>query len=250
MSMSGKFAVLALGIFMWGCVSAQEWDGVGHEALLRQLAVEGGISIEKYELAKPHLERELAMRSALAKKAKEMGLAEQEPIKASMALAKQNALANAALLKIEESLMPSEEDLKMDYESFFPEKRMAQIKFAIFTKVGKAKDALSQVKKGKASMSEIASKADDQVIAEKRGDFGWVPFEAMPEGVAKAIANSQAKWPIDPIKTEFGHVIYQLDSVKSSREKSYEQAKPELEKARRQMMLRAELRKMSADVAK
>lgn len=245
-----KWAVCALGVSVWACVSAQELDGVGREALLRQLAIEGGISIEKFELAKPHLERELAMRSALVKKAKEMGLVDQEPIKASMALARQNALANAALLKIEESLTPSEEDLKMDYESFFPEKKMAQIKFAIFTKVEKARDALNQLKKGKASMSEVASKADDQVIAEKRGDFGWVPFEAMPEGVAKAIGISQAQWPKDPIKTEFGHVIYQLDAVKSSRERSYEQAKPDLEKARRQMMVRAELRKMSADAEK
>jgi peptidyl-prolyl cis-trans isomerase C len=245
-----KWAICAGSVFAWTCVLAQQLDGVSHEALLMQLAIEGGISSDKYEFVRPHLVRELAMRSVLVKKANEMGLADQESIRASVALAKQNALANAALLKIEANLSPSEEELKMDYESFFPEKKMAQIKFAIFTKLEMAKDFLTQLKKGKASMAEIARKADDQVIAEKRGDFGWVPFEAMPEGVAKSIGMSQAQWPKDPIKTEFGYVIYQLEAVKSSREKNYEQAKPNLEKARRQMMMRAELRKMSADADK
>jgi hypothetical protein len=221
------------------------------EELVRQLGAEAGLDEQKANGLRSQLESELAMRSLLEKRARAAGLDKLPRVAASVELAKQNALAQAYLEQMEKRLVPTEAELRSDYNSAYPEKRLAQVRFAIYTSEDKAAKGLDALKKGSATIEELARLGDDKLLAQKQGDFGMVPFDAMPDGVAAVIgAAPTKKWPDKPIKTMYGHMLYQLEGVKSGREKTYEAAKPELDSRRRQLMMRVELAKLRIEAQK
>lgn len=221
------------------------------DALLESLAEEGGLDANKAKELRSQLEAELAMRTLLEKKAVDQGLDKIPKVAASVVLAKQNALAQAYLDKLELSLAPTEAEVKSDYESSFPSKKLAKVKFAIFTTAEEAAKALAMVASGKETIGELAKQGSDPFVASRGGDFGLVPLDALPDQVAAAIEAAPAKkLPASPIKTSHGHVLYELEAVSVGREKTFDQARPELEKRRRQMMLRSELARLKEEARK
>ena len=91
---------------------------------------------------------------------------------------------------------------------------------------------------------------DDKLVAKAKGDFGWVALDALPVELAKAITADGAKRPAAPVKTAFGHIVYELEASELRRAKSFQEAMPELEDRRRQMMMRVELAKLRMDLSR
>lgn len=239
--------VVTASLAGWSQETANRGGGPSKEILIESLALDSGIEPSKIQGLMPQLESELAMRKYLSGKAIQEGLDKQELVAASLILARQQALSHAYLNKIEASIVLSESDLISDYESAFPKKNKAKIKFAIFAKPEKARAALASLNQGKISIEDLALKADDKLVAQKKGDFGWIDYDAMPEQVVKTLNANKAKRPASPIKTAYGYVIYEWEESKLDRDKSYAEAKPALELQRKQMMMRAELAKIKKE---
>lgn len=235
------------------CGWAQAAPSSARDALLSRLARDAGFSAGKEAdpAVRAQLESELKMREFLEKKAERAGLEKEPDVAASLRLARQNALAQAYLDQLEVKLVPTTKELKADYESAYPEKAMARAKFAIFASKDKAAEALAAVVAGKETIEAAAARGDDQLVANRGGDFGLVALDALPQEVAARVKSlPQKKFPEKPVSTVYGHVIYELSGLESGREKSFEKALPELEKTRKQMLMRAELSKIKLEAQK
>lgn len=242
----GALALAALPLMGW----AQTPAGPARDALIARLAREAGLDAGKEgdPAVRAQLDAELRMRELLEGKAERAGLERDPEVAASLRLARQSALAQAYLDRVEAKLAPTAKELRADYESGYPEKRMARVKFAIFASESKAAEALAAVAAGKESIEAAAARGDDQLVANRGGDFGLVALDALPEEVAaRLVGQPAAKWPDAPVRTAYGHVVYELLGMERGRELSFEQARPQLEKTRRQMLMRAELSKIKLE---
>lgn len=246
----GALVALGLSISGWAADPVKK-STPSKDDLLERLVVEGGLDAQKALELRPQLEAELAMRSLLASRALAESLDKWPKVAASMELARQNALAQAYLDKMEQELAPTEAELLSDYHSAYPQKRLAKVKFALYASEQKAVAALDSLVKQSATIEEVAKRGDDQLVAQRQGNFGVVSLDAMPEQVAAAIAAEPTrKWPIEPVKTAYGYVLYELSGIETGRERSFEQAKQELEKRRKQLMMRVELAKIKEVAAR
>ena len=243
-------ACFALGASVPAPAHAQKTEPAKAD-LVRQLGSEAGLDEAKTASMRAQLEAELAMRAMLERKAIAAGLDKLPRVAASVALAKQNSLAQAYLEAMQMKLAPSDAELRSDYDSAFSEKKLAKVKFALYASDAKASEALESLKSGALGIDALAKMGDDKVLAQKQFEFGWIPFDAMPEQVAAAImAAPKEKWPEKPIKTPYGNMIYQLDEIKDGREKTFDQAKPELFERRKQLMTRVEMAKLKIEADK
>lgn len=223
----------------------------GREEMLLQLGAEAGLDEQKSKGLRPQLEAELAMRSLLEQRAIDAGIDKLPRVAASVELARQNALAQAYLDQLEKRMVPTEAELRADYDSAYPEKKMARVKFAIYALDERAAKALDALRKGESTIEEVAKQGDDRLLAQKQGDFGAIPLDAMPEQVASAIAaEPEKKWPDKAIKTMYGSMVYELNGVSRGREKTYEEALGDLGARRRQLMLKVELAKLKIEAQK
>lgn len=253
MRAAGVALACALGLSAMSALPAgrQGAPSPAREEMLRQLGAEAGLGEEKAKGLRPQLEAELAMRAMLEKRAIAGGMDKLPRVAASVELAKQNALAQAYLEQMERSLVPTEAELRADYESAYPEKSLARVKFAIYASEERAANALDSLKKGSETIEELAKEGDDKLLAQKQGDFGDVPLDAMPEQVAAAIqAAPERKWPEKAIKTMYGSMLYELNGVARGRERSYEAARAGLEGKRRELMMKVALSKLRIEAQK
>ena len=103
----------------------------------------------------------------------------------------------------------------------------------------RAEELLAQVKKTPASFAEVAKKnSQDEGSAQRGGDLDFFTRGAMVKPFEDAVFAMKQKGEIaGPVESDFGFHIIQLTDIKTPKQRSFEEMKPELE---------AELRKQQA----
>ncbi len=103
----------------------------------------------------------------------------------------------------------------------------------------KAEELLAQAKKNPAGFAELAKKnSQDEGSAQRGGDLDFFARGAMVKSFEDAVFALKDKGEITgPVESEFGYHVIQLTDVKTPKQRSFEEMKPELE---------AELRKQQA----
>lgn len=213
-------------------------------AQMEQALLEGK-SPQEQESMRAAIAGELDLREALEQRAIKEGIDKTPRAKLLLRMARQEALARAATESIKERAKVSQEELKEDYAIAFPVKKQFEGVLAVFAKKERAERALESIKKGESSIEREAKESSDAMVAEREGKMGWVPLEALPASLAASIeAQAEGSLSEAPIETKFGFFIARVDHKKESAAKSFEEARDLLEKQRREMLLRVELKKI------
>ena len=132
----------------------------------------------------------------------------------------------------------SDSDLRAAYEKEksrleMPEKRRAR-HILITGKddasaLAQAEQVLAQAKAGK-DFGELAKQySQDPGSASNGGDLGWADRSSFVKPFADALFGMKTGEIAGPIKTQFGYHIIRLDEIQSSKSKSFEEARSELE---------------------
>jgi peptidyl-prolyl cis-trans isomerase D len=94
----------------------------------------------------------------------------------------------------------------------------------------KADDLLAQIKKAPGSFADLAKKnSQDPGSAAKGGDLDFFERGAMVKPFEDAVFSMKTADVSDVVESEFGYHIIKLTEIKSPKQKTYEEVKPELE---------------------
>ncbi len=94
----------------------------------------------------------------------------------------------------------------------------------------KAQQLLAQAKGGADFAGLARQNSEDAGSKETGGDLGWIQKGAMVKPFEDAVFGMQAGEIRGPIKTEFGWHIIQVREIKAGKEKSFDEARPEVER--------------------
>ena len=215
-------------------------------------------------LARPdavaQLVNNLLVRRILAKEAQRDGLAKDPVVNATIAIATDRALSDARLARMDAQNAPNDAQLDSYAQSFYkanPAKfdvpAQTRVRHILMANSGpdslaKAKAVLDQLKSG-ASFAEMAkTHSIDSANSNQGGEIGFFsagqmvrPFE---DAVNKLVKPGDLS---EPVETQFGYHIIQLEERREKGRQSYEEVRPQLlAEARTTVLNEARVQKVQA----
>jgi len=165
-------------------------------------------------------------------------LAENPEVRTALALQRMMVLSAAALQSIGAETDPTEAELKQVYEEFVKQSERTEYKarHILLDDKDKAQALIEQLNAAKGEGFEtLAEEHSLGPTAEKGGDLGWFDSRRMVKPFADAVAEMEpGSYSKQPVQTQFGWHIIQLEETRTAEPPSFEQAKPQLEAVLRQ----------------
>ncbi len=165
-------------------------------------------------------------------------LTENSEVQTALALQRMMVLSAAALQSIGAETDPTEAELKQAYDQFAEQSQQTEYKarHILLDDKEKAQALIEQL--DKANGEGFAALAEEHSLgptAEKGGDLGWFDSRRMVKPFADAVAEMEpGTYSKQPVQTQFGWHIIQLEETRTAEPPSFEQAKPQLEAVLRQ----------------
>ena len=185
------------------------------------------------------IKEELVRREILSQEAKKKGLDKKNEVQGQMELAKQAVLIGAFLGDYVRSHPISEEQLKKDYETIKGNLGTTEYKarHILVEKEEDAKAIIAKLEKGE-KFADLAKQSKDPGSKDNGGELGW----SSPSTYVKPFADTLTKLKKgeltkQPVKTDFGFHVIQLDDTRPLSAPPYDQVKPQLlQRAQKQMV--------------
>lgn len=195
----------------------------------------------------------------MAAQAEQAGLDKDPLVAAQLRLLRENALANAQLAKVEETLKPSDADLQKTYEQHKAELDQVHARHILIAFAGskvaqegkpkltdeqakaKAEDLRKKIVAG-ADFAELAKKESDDIGSGSRGgDLGTFAKGQMVPEFEKAAFETPVGKVSDVVHTEFGYHIIKVEEHKTL---SMADIRPQLEKEVKKKMIEDRMNQM------
>lgn len=157
-------------------------------------------------------------------------LENERDVVAALELARLNVMSNAALAAMANEIEPSEKELKEAYDRIKEQTTRTEYKarHILLKSEDEAKKLIKQLDKG-AKFEELAKKHSEGPTGKDGGDLGWFdPAQMVPpfaEAVTKLEPGSYTK---EPVQTQFGWHIIELQETRKAEPPAFEDAKPQL----------------------
>ncbi|MBK1649905.1 peptidylprolyl isomerase [Rhabdochromatium marinum] len=176
-----------------------------------------------------------------SQQAEKQELQENREVQAALELRRMMILSAAALETYGVEAQPSEDDLKKAYDEFVKQAQRTEYKarHILLDDEDKAKDIIKQLKKKKGkNFAELAEENSLGPTAEKGGDLGWFDSRQMVKPFADAVAEMEVgTFTTEPVKTQFGWHVIQLEDEREAEAPSFEDVKPQLEVSLKRTMV-------------
>lgn len=174
----------------------------------------------------------LTRMESVAQAARKAGVDKDPVIQASMHLDDDNLLVQTLLEKYAKDHQPSEADLKSAYDTKVKamDKNEYKARHILVKDEGQAKDIIAQLHKG-ANFATLAQKYSlDKMSAASGGDLGdWFPPSKMVPEFGQALATlKKGEITPQPVQTQYGWHVIQLEDVRPNQVPSFEQMHDEL----------------------
>ncbi|MGC1817653.1 MAG: peptidylprolyl isomerase [Casimicrobiaceae bacterium] len=196
--------------------------------LKQQLAKGGQDSPELRNAIKQRL-NDVAM---LAREAKKQGLDKDPDVKTEVDLNTESMLANAYVGDWLKKNPVPEADLKKDYESAKAQMgdKEYKVRHILVDKEDEAKEIIAELQKG-AKFADLAKeRSKDPGSKDKGGELGWSLPTSFVKPFGDAIkATPKGKFSAEPVHTQFGWHVLEVEDVRAAKVPSFEEAKPRLE---------------------
>ncbi|MGB3836681.1 peptidylprolyl isomerase [Castellaniella sp.] len=188
------------------------------------------------------VKQEMINRLVAVQAAKKAGLDKDPAVKQETELASQSILVRALMAKYLKDNPVTEADLQKEYDSIKAEQadhKEYKLRHILVKEEAQAKALIKSIKAKKVTF-EAAAKKDsiDTGSGKNGGELGWGPTSNYVPEFAQAV-ESMKKGDIssEPVKTQFGWHIIQVEDVRPVAFPSFEEAKPQLEEMMRQQAL-------------
>jgi peptidyl-prolyl cis-trans isomerase C len=199
------------------------------DVLLKERLAQGGQDTPEVRNA---VKEELNTRELLAREAKKQGLQNTPDVKTQMDLASQTVLVRAFVTDWVKKNPVPEADLKKEYDTIkgaIGDKEY-KVRHILVEKEDDAKAIITELQKG-AKFDELAkSRSKDPGSKDKGGDLDWnAPANFVkPFGDAMK-ATPKGKFTPQPVQTQFGWHVIEVEDVRDAKVPGYDEVKPQLQ---------------------
>ena len=200
-----------------------------YDLLLKERLAQGGKDTPEIRNA---VKEELNTRELLAREAKKEGLDKNADVKTQMDLASQTVLVRAYVNDwVKKNPIPDSE-LHKEYDSIKSQigDKEYKVRHILVKTEDQAKEIISELQKG-AKFDELAkARSEDPGSKEKGGDLDWnAPANFVkPFGDAMK-ATPKGKFTPQPVQTQFGWHVIEVDDIRDAKVPSFEEVKPQLQ---------------------
>ena len=200
-----------------------------YDLLLKERLAQGGQDTPEIRNA---VKEELNTRELLAREAKKAGLDKSTDVKTQMDLAAQTVLVRAYVTDwVKKNPIP-DADLHKEYDAIKTQigDKEYKVRHILVKTEDQAKEIISELQKG-AKFDELAkARSEDPGSKEKGGDLDWnAPANFVkPFGDAMK-ATPKGKFTPQPVQTQFGWHVIEVEDVRDAKVPGYDEVKPQLQ---------------------
>lgn len=217
------------------------------EMIVKQALASG--QQESEELRKSIIDK-LAMQTLIAEEAVKKGLDKSADVVDQIDLTRQSILANAYVQDLMKTSAASEEALKAEYEKIKAtitgtEYRARHI---LVEKEADAKEIIAKLKKDPGLFEKLAmEKSKDTGSKAKGGELGWFDLSRMvPEFGAAASKLEKGAITQEPVKTQFGYHVIQLEDSRPIEAPPFDEVKPQLAQHLQQQTVQKQMEELKS----
>ncbi len=164
--------------------------------------------------------------------AEKRGLAASADYKTQMELARENILVQALLADYEKKNPVSEADIKAEYDKFKAQSAGTEYRarHILVEKEDEAKDVIAQLQKG-GKFDELAkARSKDPGSKDRGGDLDWNAAGGFVKPFSDAmIATPKGKFTAQPVQTQFGYHVIQVDDLRDAKIPPFDEVRPQLQ---------------------
>lgn len=196
-------------------------------------------AVENAEL-RDAVREELIRREVLAQAATQAGLDKQEDIQAQMELARQAVLIRAYLQDYVKNHPVTDDAARAEYEKIKAQMSGAneyKPRHILVETDTEAKVIIAKLAAGE-KFETLASQSKDPGSKDKGGDLGWSNPAMFVKPFADALVQlEKGQYTKEPVKSDFGYHVIQLDDVRQPEAPSFEEVKPQLQQRMQQQVV-------------
>ncbi len=200
------------------------------EQILKQTKGQGQAQEKTPDLVQK-VKDEVVLREIYVQEAEKRGLQTSADYRTQMEFARQSILIRSLFADFEKKNGTTEDEARAEYEKFKAGKgeKEYRARHILVETEEQAKDLIAQLNKG-AKFDDLARKhSKDPGSAENGGDLDWAnPENYVPE-FSKALTQlEKGKYTTEPVKSQFGFHIIELEDVRSAQFPSFEEVKAQI----------------------
>lgn len=176
--------------------------------------------------------------------AEKKGLTKNPDVREQMEMAREQTIVNAYLADYFKNKPVSEASLKSAYDKLKSQRGDKEYKarHVLVDNEAQAKDIIAKMDKG-AKLEDFAKDSKDVGSREHGGDLGWASASNYVKPFADALTKlDKGKYTKQPVQSQFGWHVIQLEDVRNAQFPPFEQVKPQLQ----QLVQREEVQKVFA----
>jgi peptidyl-prolyl cis-trans isomerase C len=207
------------------------------EMLANQLAKSGRPVTDD---VRAQIKEEVIVREIFMQEAQKRGLSASEDVKAQMELARQTILIRELFADFQKKNPVSDAELKAEYDKFVAANSGKEYKarHILVEKEDEAKDIVARLKKGE-KFDELAKKlSKDPGSGAKGGDLDWANASSYVAEFSQAMIKlEKGQMTQEPVKSQFGWHVIQLDDTRDAKLPPFEELKPQISQQKTQEKL-------------
>ncbi len=174
--------------------------------------------------------------------AEKKGLTRNAEVREQVEMAREQAIVNAYLAEYFKNKPISDATLKSAYDKLKSQRGEKEYKarHVLVDSEAQAKDIIAKIDKG-AKLEEFSKDSKDVGSREHGGDLGWASASNYVKPFADALAKlDKGKYTRQPVQSQFGWHVIELEDVRAAQFPPFEQVKPQLQ----QLVQREEVQKV------
>ncbi len=190
----------------------------------------------------------LVQQELLVQQAQQQHLTDDPQVVQQMEVMKRNVLSNAVLRKMLSEKVPSEADIKKEYETTFAPlgNKEYKVRHILVDSEDQAKGLIEQLKKG-GDFGALAKANSSDDSAAEGGELDWFSPDAM-DPFGQAVSKlEKGKFTGQPVKTDLGWHIIMLDDVRNATPPPLEEVRPQIVQALQNQSIKEYLEKLRKD---
>ena len=193
---------------------------------------------------------QLTMQMVIAEQAVKKGLDKAPDVTEKLEVIRQSILANAYVQDYIKNNPVTEEAMKAEYERIKATITGTdyKVRHILVEKESEAKEIIAKLKKDAGAFAKLAAeKSKDTGSKVRGGDLGWVDLSRLvPEFGAAVTKLEKGAITQEPVKTQFGYHVIQLEDAKPVEAPPFEEVKPSLSQQLQQQNLKKQLDDLKA----
>lgn len=174
----------------------------------------------------------LINRELLAQEARRMGMDRHPLLLAQMEMARQGVLIRAYQQEFVRTHPVKDEDVRKEYDELVSRlgKQEYQARHILVAREDEARAIIAKLQSGEDSFANLAKQSQDQGSRDKGGELGWQSAASFVSSFSDAMVKlEKGKFTPNPVRTEFGWHVIQLDDVRPLTPPALDSVKPQIQ---------------------